>query len=53
MSFSSEKYLEEILFEAHNNGTYVKLMENVKLLEDKGFKGPRIDIYIKALQQLK
>lgn len=52
MSFSSEKHLEEILYDAHRLGFYEKLVQRVQNLRDEGYKGSRTDIYLKAWKEL-
>lgn len=53
MGFSNEEHLEEILYQAHNKGKYIKLLRKVEKLRKKGFKGNRTDIYFKAWEKVK
>lgn len=53
MSFSNEKQLEEILYEAHNCGKYKKLLRKVKNLRQKEISGSMVDIYLKAWEKIK
>lgn len=53
MSFSNEKQLEEILYEAHNTGKYNKLLRKVQKLRKKEIKGSMVDIYLKAWRKIK
>lgn len=53
MGFTNEEFIEEILYTAHNEGKYIKLIKKVEKMREKGSKRPTCDIYYEAWKKIK
>lgn len=53
MGFSSEEYIEEILFEANKRGMRSHLIDEVRKVKDGGYKGRLSDVYEDLWRQIK
>ena len=53
MSFSNEKQVEEILFDAYEQGLVEVLTQKVQILKREGYSKELSDIYLEAWKQVR